>query len=183
MDSSELLSPTEMYRRAKAAGKTRWKGPIKVYKLPCDCLGCAKQYLPVDEQQSKIKSVYAGSMSGTETAALSRRFCTSLFEDLQVVRSTLYGHGESIHRRWLKKSNTKRKTYLKHLRPDMYENQNTFMDIQMDKCVDPISTRQYRNTFLTALHDYRSLFQGRIKATSSTTTTCRPYTRGMGVLR
>lgn len=148
VDSSEVLTPTEMYRRAKAAGKTVWKGPHLVYTLPCDCLGCAMQCRSVDEQRVSMDFLYEGSMTESETAALSRGFCTSVFEDLQNVRSVLHRHGDLIHKRWLKKSNTKRKTYLKQLRPNMYESHHTSLDLQINKCVDAIPIRQYRETFL-----------------------------------
>lgn len=148
VDSSISLTPTERYEKAKAAGQETWSGSLGVYKPPCDCLECAEQYRSVDEQWSAIHCLYAGSMTGSEATALSRKFCTSLLVDLQVVRSFLQQHGELINKRWLKKSNTKRKSYLKQLRPNMYESQNSFLDIHMDKCTDAMSTRQYRETFL-----------------------------------
>ncbi len=183
VDSSEVLTPTEMDRRAKAAGKTVCKGPHLVYTLPCDCLGCVMQYRSVDEQRVSMDFLYEGSMTESETAALSRGFFTSVFEDLQNVRSVLHRHGDLIHKRWLKKSNTKRKTYLKQLRPNMYESHHTSLDLQITKCVDAIPIRQYRETFLLPYMTFETLSKDGPKTTSSAISTCRPHVRGMGNLR
>ena len=82
MDSSAFLTPTEMYKKAKAAGQTTWMVPVQILNLPCDCLECAEQYRSVEEQQSKIIFLYAGQLSGSETASLARHFvsvCSKIF--------------------------------------------------------------------------------------------------------
>lgn len=148
LESSEVLTPTEIHRRVIAAGKTAWKGPLKVYNRPCDCLICEMQYRSVDDQKSKIDCSYEGSMTVSETATLSRGFCTSMFEDLWIVQSVLHRHGDLIQKRWLKKSNTKRKAYLKQLRPNMDESEHTSLVFQAFKFINAIPIRQFRETFL-----------------------------------
>lgn len=147
MDSPTFLTPAEMYQKAKAAGQTTWEGAVPIITPPCDCLECAEQYRSVDEQSTKFHCLYAGTIKGSEAISQCQRFCTSLIDDLQLVRSVLISHEELIQKRWLKKSNTKRKAFLKQVRPTMYESENAFMEIQT-KCPDAFSTRQYRGTFL-----------------------------------
>ncbi|KAL8836359.1 MAG: hypothetical protein Q9170_002932 [Blastenia crenularia] len=71
-----------------------------------------------------------------------------MYDDLQIVSSASMAYAGLLQTRWIKKSNTKRRTYLKYLRPAMYESQNTHLDIHMTKTCDAMSTRQYHDAFL-----------------------------------
>ena len=112
----------EFYGRAKAAGKETWISPTAVFKPPCECLECAEQYRSVEEQSTGARHLrYTGDTSNAQVATSSRRYCESLFADLQAIRSAPSRHEELIQKRWLKKSNAKRKHYLRGLRLGMYE--------------------------------------------------------------
>lgn len=147
-DSLSSLSPSEIHRRVKEAGNKTWTGRITIHTLPCDCLECAQQYRSVKEQRDEIHCLYAGHMTGPETASLSHQFCTRLFKDLLLARSILQSYGELVHKRWLKKSYWQRKAFLKRIRPEMHERQNAFLDIQCTNSIDAMTTRKHRDTFL-----------------------------------
>lgn len=154
--ASTLLTPTEMYERAKATGETHWKGALAVFTIPCDCLDCAEQYRSVDEQGGDVHCLYADEVSDTTAARLAGQPSTAIFDDLKVTRSAITSHGELINKRWQKKSNTKRKSFLKELRPDMIESENVFMDV-INECPDAMSTRKYRQALLLPYLNVNSL--------------------------
>lgn len=147
MDSSKILTPAPIYELGKASGTSTWAAPVCIYQVPCDCLVCAEQLRSPAEQQGNILHMYAGGMTGSEVTALSRQFCERLLADLQEIQSILGKHEQLIQKRWLKKSNTKRKAHLKQVRPNMHEGQNALMDT-VNACPDGMSTRQYRELFL-----------------------------------
>ncbi|KAL8945974.1 MAG: hypothetical protein Q9222_007569 [Ikaeria aurantiellina] len=148
LEPSSFLTPTKMYQNGIETNQETWTGPVKIFSPPCDCLECGEQFRSIDEQATKIFCVYAGQLSNSEASALSCRFCTRLLEDLQSVLSGLRPHAEVIQKRWIKKSNTKKRAFIKHLRPEMHESQNAFLDIHMTKARDALSTRRYGDAFL-----------------------------------
>ena len=134
--------------KASAARNVEWKAPEQIFQIPCECLTCIEQYYFVPGQKERIEFRYTGELSVPAVAALSRKFCTSIFEDLQAIRSKIYSHGSIIQRRWKKKSNTKRKSILKKLRPNMHESEDAFLDVLLRDCDNPIAARKYRTVFL-----------------------------------
>lgn len=142
-----LLDMTEKRMRATEVHSARRTVPNQVYQLPCDCRVCAQQLRAVSKQQSETAFVYTGRLSDSEAAALARKFAESLFADLEHVRTALRSGEELIRRRWLKKSNTKRKTFLKELRPSMCESHDPFNETQI-MCGKTITTFGHRDTLL-----------------------------------
>lgn len=122
-------------------------GTLQVFVPPCECPTCLDQWRSIEEQPQRAQYLYPGVVTDAKTAALSREFCTSIFEDLQKVDSILRLQGDPLRKRWLKKTNTKRKAYLQQLRPNMWVSQTAFLDIGMTTSHD-LENRQYRETFL-----------------------------------
>ena len=138
----------ESFLKANEAGKHSWNGPVEVFSPPCDCRLCGDQFFSIEFQGRRIELLYAGEISTSSIAMLARQYCTNMFEDLQQVRSTLNFHGDMIQKRWGNKSETKRRSHLKQLRPEMYESENPLLDVLLKQGVDPFSARKYRKTFL-----------------------------------
>jgi len=142
-----MIELAEMCMRATEVRKTMRKAPTRVYQLPCDCPVCAQQLQVVSKQKSEMAFAYTGRLSDQEAAALARKFVESLFTDLEHVRTALRSGEELLRRRWLKKSNTKRKTFLKELRPNMCESHDPFNETQI-MCGKTITTWGHRDTIL-----------------------------------
>ena len=134
--------------KARATRNMEWKAPEQIFQLPCECRTCTEQYYIVPGQKQRVEFRYTGELSVSAVAALSRTFCTSIFEDLQAIRLKVYSHGSIIQKRWKKKSNTKRKAFLKRLRPNMYDNEDAFLDVVLHECENPIAARKYRTVCL-----------------------------------
>ena len=134
--------------KANATHNIKWKMPEQIFQIPCECIMCIEQYHSVPAQKQRVEFRYTGELSVSAAAALSRKSCTSIFDDLQVIRSNIYSHGSTIQNRWRKKSNTKRRTFLKRLRSDMPDGEDAFLDVVLSKCDNPIAAREYRTVCL-----------------------------------
>lgn len=87
-------------------------------------------------------------MKNAEVAPLARQRCTSILCDLEFARATMASNGALVQRRWLKKSDTKRKAFLKQMRPVMAEIESEMLDVINGVEEEFILLQQHRETFI-----------------------------------
>lgn len=130
-------------------GKMLLDGSEIIFKPPCPCEECSEQYIPPKKQQVGLPHwFYTGTLDDVWADLLARKFCLEIFEHLHLVRNTVLSHGRLVQRRWLKKSNTKRKSFLKQLRPEMIENEKAVLDMNNEFLMDPTLSQNHRKTFM-----------------------------------
>ena len=144
---SMIEDAAEKLIRIEAAHKKGKTGPVQIYQIPCDCALCMKQLRTVHEQENEIGLSYTGQLSKAETVATARNFSHHLIADLRIVQSALRSHEELIRTSWLRKSNTKRKAWLKRLRPNMGDDHDAYEGTQMSDA-STLWTWEFRETLL-----------------------------------
>ena len=139
--------PSEIYNAVMREGGQSWTGPTLICSPPCGCLECEQQYRCQEEQMTQSFYVYAGSYEDVEAASIAEAFSSTITQNLSAVRTILECHGQLIHKRWAKKTSTRRKTLLLQAYPDMYPHQHTLIQVVAD-VVGPIPGRKYRKALL-----------------------------------
>lgn len=150
--TSRFLTPKETYEKMRASGEQGSVGPALFFKLPCDCRLCTEQWWTVEEQREWIHQMYTGYLNDEAAALTARQLRNDIFGGFDFARSVMMAHGNQIKNWWLKKSNTKRRSFLKQLRPGMIDSEATLMDISMFE--DVMETRRHREALL---HPYLNL--------------------------
>ena len=119
------------------------------YKPLCECYLCRPSYTAAGAMENRESCVpYTGPLADKETSSLCNRYRTQLFDDLHFIDRALNASRAYLHQRWLKKSNTERKTHLKRIRHAMPEHENGFFDVVMNIPNSAPLRKKYRETFL-----------------------------------
>ncbi|KAL8692228.1 MAG: hypothetical protein Q9218_002704 [Villophora microphyllina] len=153
--SEELLStgigltPEEIHQIMIKTGASRVYGPLNIWVPQCACEPCEDQYVSVKNQtQGRPEFLYYCPITDAAAATLARQLRENIFDNLDLTRSQMDQRGNLIQERWLRKSNTKRRTFLKRLRPTMIESENAVMDIIYSLAESAMSTREHRESLL-----------------------------------
>ena len=89
---------------------------------PCECLECVQQFR-TEEQQIKKVFTYTTGLSDLEAQKKAAEITQSITANLQYLKEQCNANGNSIMKRWKKKSREKREALLLDVAPDMYPRQ------------------------------------------------------------
>lgn len=89
---------------------------------PCECSECVQQFRSGHAQEHKILA-YSFALSDAEARQKAENFTTSISRNLVYLRQRCQNNGDSIVKRWKKKSRNKREALLRDIDPDLYPHQ------------------------------------------------------------
>ncbi|PVH73888.1 hypothetical protein DL98DRAFT_42131 [Cadophora sp. DSE1049] len=104
----------------------RRDGVIKYFRYvihpQCSCTECAQQFRTVDTQKAKTLG-YRDGLNDKEAKSRAAEFTISIAQDLQYLKDQCTLNGNSILKRWKKKSMAERSNLLKQAMPNIFPSQ------------------------------------------------------------
>ncbi|KAG4438579.1 hypothetical protein IFR05_005954 [Cadophora sp. M221] len=104
----------------------RRDGVVKYFRYvihpQCNCVECAQQFRTVDAQKNKTFG-YREGLNDHEAKSRAAEFTNNITRDLQYLREQCTLNGNSILKRWKKKSKSERTNLLKLAMPNIFSNQ------------------------------------------------------------
>ncbi|KAF7945162.1 hypothetical protein EAE96_009941 [Botrytis aclada] len=92
------------------------------FEPPCECSECVQQFLSREAQKHQMMT-YSFALSDVEARQKAAGFATEISKNLIYLRQQCQNNGDSIFKRWNKKSRNKREALLRDIDPNLYPHQ------------------------------------------------------------
>lgn len=99
-----------------------------LFKLQCLCTECLSQYRDY-KSQDHIMFAYLGHLEDTEASDLATKYTISIINDLNFLRNAIQLHGDSLLKRWRRRTSTKRRDLLLQVSPNLQPTNNPLIDL------------------------------------------------------